>query len=331
MPVDVLRKRGKLDAGVVLALRSWLRRETPDVLHAFQLHPAAWSLLAVRTLPRAQRPVFVAGQRAQLRTGTFDRLLQTAVFEGSDAVAVNTSAVADRIRQEYGLGSERVRYLPNGIDLVDWDERSKRASPLTETGGTLRLAVVGSLRPVKNHQGVLEALSQVSASRRGSWRVYFVGAGTQGSPAALRLHGEIVSRGLENVVRLFPETSEMPALLRSMHGLVLPSLQEGFPNVVLEAMASRLPCIATAVGEVGSLIEEDSTGFLVPPGNAALLARALVRLWERSEPERRAMGERARRRVEERFSLERVAAAHRELYRSLLEGAGSRRREAVAP
>jgi glycosyltransferase involved in cell wall biosynthesis len=125
-------------------------------------------------------------------------------------------------------------------------------------------------------------------------------------------------------VRLVSETPEIPALRRVADAVVLPSLFEGFPNVLLEAMASGLPAVATAVGDVPSLIEEGVTGFLVPSGDAAALALALERLHALGPEARRAMGRAARAQVEARHQLEGVAARHLTLYESLLAASPQR-------
>jgi glycosyltransferase involved in cell wall biosynthesis len=106
--------------------------------------------------------------------------------------------------------------------------------------------------------------------------------------------------------------------MRHLDVLVLPSRFEGFPNVLLEAMASRLPAVATPAGDVPSLMEDGRTGFLVPLGDAAALARALERLEDMGPEGRRALGERARTAVEQRYRIEVVAEQHLALYRRLL-------------
>jgi glycosyltransferase involved in cell wall biosynthesis len=145
-----------------------------------------------------------------------------------------------------------------------------------------------------------------------------VGAETGGQSFAEAIQADIQRRGLGAVVRCVPPTKGIAALFRRLDGLVLPSRHEGFPNVLLEAMASRLPSIATRVGDVGSMLEDGATGFVVDPGDADGLARALVRLRAMSPAERAAMGKQARAVVEARYRMEQVAEQHLELYRRLL-------------
>lgn len=317
VPLTVLRKGGKLDLRLVPRLGAWIRTNKPDVLHAFQLHPAVWGLLALRMVQRAARPAYVAGQRSQLRDGFVERMLQALVFHGSDAITVNATDVMGEIAVRHPRVRTRTLYLPNGIDLEDWDERADRESPVPADREHFHFALIGGLRPAKNHRGLLEAISLVPPERRKKWRVWFVGDETSGGPFADGVRRQIVERGLSEIVRILPATSEVPALMRHLDALVLPSLEEGFPNVLLEAMASRLPCVATRVGEVPQLLGDGEAGFVVPPSDGAALALALERIEDMPEPERRAMGERARRAVETRFSLEAVASRHLALYQEL--------------
>jgi glycosyltransferase involved in cell wall biosynthesis len=102
---------------------------------------------------------------------------------------------------------------------------------------------------------------------------------------------------------------------------VLPSLWEGFPNVLLEAMASRVPAVATRVGEVPRMIADGETGFLVEPGDTEALAAALMRLHALAPAERTAMAARARAVVESRYQIAAIAHAHRDLYAALVRPA----------
>lgn len=130
---------------------------------------------------------------------------------------------------------------------------------------------------------------------------------------------EAVERlGLMETVEIRRPTPEVAAVITRADVLVLPSRYEGFPNVVLEAMASRTLVVAAPVGEVGALIEPGKTGMLFRPGDPADLARVLAHAHALPLGERRAIGEAARRRVEAEFRIEQVAARHVELYDRLL-------------
>lgn len=318
VPIHVLSRRGRFDPGFLWEMRRWLTEQAPDVIHAFQLFPALWLALVHRTLPRRCRPVFVAGERSALLRTPVNEIAQRLVYRGADAVTANAAEVADEIVRRLGVPAERVHYLPNGIDLAGWDARAARPAPIAPEPDCLHLALVGGLRREKNHALLLEALARLDASLRGATRVWLVGGETGGRAYAAWVRAEIARRALGEIVRVVPETPEIPALLRTVDALVLPSLFEGFPNVLLEAMAAGIPAVASSVGDVPSLVEDGATGVLVPAGDADALARAIARLHAMGAEARRTMGRAARARVEARYRISEVAERHRSLYASLL-------------
>lgn len=325
VPVLRLPRRGRFDLRLALRLGRWLARERADVVHAFLLPPALWSWLALRGLPPGRRPRLVAAERSSLIATTRGQaLLQRLVYRGSDAVTANAEPVVEAIHRRLGVPRARLHYIPNGIDLAAWDAEAARPSPIPLEAGRFHLALVGGLRPVKAHELLFEALGRLGPERTRGWRLWCVGGRTAGSAAAERVEAAVAHHGLGDVVRLVPPVQEIAAFMRGLDALVLPSHYEGFPNVVLEAMASRLPVVATSVGDVPSLVEPGATGFRVPPGDAGALAEALERLAALSPYERRALGERGRAAVEARYGMDAVAAAHRRLYAEL-HGARGRR------
>lgn len=322
MTVRLVPKALGFDAGFPLRLRDAFRAESPDLIHAFLLHPSAWGALAVRGLRRRRRPVLVAGERSAIGLGRGSYLVEHFAFRCADAVTANSEAVAAAIRRRHGEPTEGVHYLPNGIDLADWDARAGRPSPIPIQNEQLHVGLIGGLRAEKGHLILLDALSRIPSTVRQSLRVLLVGAETGAHGEAETIRAAISARKLDGVVVTTGATEAVPALLSRLDLLVLPSFYEGFPNVVLEAMASRVPVVASAVGEVPKLVEEGHTGFLVPPGDSAALADAILRVRTLSISERRAMGERARERVEREFQIEDVAAKYLDLYRRLVGSRG---------
>jgi len=320
VPVVRIEKRAKFDPAFPARVARWLAANAPDLVHAFLLNPALWYGLGVQLLPARRRPLFVAGERdTKFADHLLHGLAQRFVYRMSDAVTANSAAAAGAIETRLGIPPSRIHYLPNGIDLAAWDRAAEDPCPFELEAGSFHLALVGRLEPQKDHALLLEALSRIGAERVAGWRVWCVGAETGGQSFAAAIQADIQRRGLGAVVRCVPPTKGIAALFRRLDGLVLPSRHEGFPNVLLEAMASRLPSIATRVGDVGSMLEDGATGFMLEPRDADGLARALVRLHAMSAAERAAMGKRARAVVEARYRMEQVAEQHLELYRCLLQ------------
>lgn len=327
-----LRKRLGFDPTVVMRLRRLLATAPPDVLHAFLPPPCLYGYLATRLLSGPRRPVFVAAERSELRgANTRGLWVERLVYPRSDAVTVNAESVAREIESRLQVSAERVHYIPNGINLAEWDRAAEEECPYDMDPEHFHLALVGGLRAEKNHQVVLEALSMFTARERQGLRVWFVGGETGAPGVAERIRSSIAERRLDAIVRIVPATPRIAAVMRRLDGLVLPSAYEGFPNVLLEAMASRVPGIASRVGDVPSLLEHERTGFIVAPGDAHGLSDALRRLRALAPTARRAMGEQARRTVEQRYRLEAVATRYRVLYESLVAGRAASSRRECAP
>lgn len=327
VPLVRIRKRGRVDPLLGRRIGRWLAKADVDLVHAFLLTPAFWSLAATTRLPRARRPVFVAAERDSLIATTWKlAALQRLVYRNSDAVTVNAECAAREIRTKLGVPLERLHYLPNGIDLARWDAAAAAASPIELEPEAFHLALVGGLRPQKAHVILLHALRALGPETTRRWRIWFVGASTSGARAARRVESQVQQLGLGDVVRFHPPVRNVAGLLKRLGGLILPSLHEGFPNVVLEAMAARIPVVATPVGDVPNLVEDGVTGLLAKIGDANSLAERLLHLSRLSPSERRSMGERARARVESRFSMEAVAQRYAMLYAALV----AHRREVTA-
>jgi glycosyltransferase involved in cell wall biosynthesis len=140
-------------------------------------------------------------------------------------------------------------------------------------------------------------------------RLIMVGDG----PLRQRAIDIIAAAGLGDCAWLPGERTDIPEIMRGLNCFVLPSMAEGISNTILEAMASGLPVIATAVGGNTELVIEKQTGLLIPPSNSAALAQAIVDV--ACNPENGViMGHNARRLVEERYSLSAMVRNYQQMY-----------------
>jgi glycosyltransferase involved in cell wall biosynthesis len=319
IPVTLIPRRWKFDPLLPRNIGLWLDGAGVDLVHAFMTVPALWTLLAVRSLPRRRRPAFVASERDEsIATTRWQAWMQGFVCRGSDAVTANAEIAGRAIVARLGIPSARVHCVPNGIDLDSWDRAAEQPCPFSLEPGCFHLALVGRLELQKNHALLIEALRRIDPARRARWRVWFVGAETGGRAFAASLQGQVVATGLEEQVQFVGRTPAVAALMRAIDCLVLPSRHEGFPNVVLEAMASRRLVVASRVGAVPQLLEDGRTGFVFASEDADDLAAALLRVSELSAAEREALGKRAREVVERRYTIAASADAYERLYESVL-------------
>jgi glycosyltransferase involved in cell wall biosynthesis len=170
------------------------------------------------------------------------------------------------------------------------------------------IGAIGRPRPVKGYSILLEAFSRI-ANDYPEARLLFVGDG----PDQAALESQAISLGLENRATFLGDQVNIPSLLPVLDFLALPSLHEGLGNVALEAMAARLAVIGSRTGGIPEVVLDGETGLLVPPGDPAYLARALVKLIE--DPLlRMRLGAAGRELVEQKYNLQASTARTMQLY-----------------
>jgi glycosyltransferase involved in cell wall biosynthesis len=205
-----------------------------------------------------------------------------------------------------GIPERKIHFIPNGLHLDDFPAALMVPPPPPI------ILTVARFDPVKGHEDLLAAASLV-IERRPDARFVWVGAGGEFEPMRRRVR----VMGLEAAIELPGETDDVLPFLHRAHLFVLPSHQEGVPGSALEAMAARLPVVATRVGGLPEIVDDGITGRLVPPRDTRALAQAILDLLEDST-RCQSMGEAGRRRVERCFSRETFIKAHEKLYRELM-------------
>ncbi len=175
------------------------------------------------------------------------------------------------------------------------------------------IGAAGRLTKVKGFDILIESAKILVESGRNT-KVLIAGEG----PEQDSLQSQIRETGLEDRIQLLGLQEDMSALYSACDVFVLSSRREGSPGVVLEAMASQRPVVATAVGGVPEIIEDGRSGILVPSGRADSLAGAVARLID-DKTVRRQIAERGRQRVVERFDLDQITARYEELYSGVLQ------------
>lgn len=263
-------------AGLAAAAR-FLRAERVDILSC---------LLGITTLfgPWVGRlagvPVVVNNQRNLgywLRGGCRERVYAYNNRHLVDAVLVNSEAAAGELMERFSTPAERIRRIGAGVDTEAIEEAPEADALMRELGleDAPIVGCVGKFTEVKGHEHFLRAAALVH-HRRPDARYLLVGDGPRRAMLA-DLAGEL---GLESVVCFAGARGDVPGILKSMDVFVLPSISEGLPNVVLEAMAAGRPIVATTVGGVPEVVEHGSNGLLVAPGDHEAMARAILEMME---------------------------------------------------
>jgi glycosyltransferase involved in cell wall biosynthesis len=230
----------------------------------------------------------------------------------------------DMLRDFFGgaLLRRRARLLPRGVDTTRFQpETPARLGLRRQLGvpdGELVVACVAHILPVKNQAALVRALPRVPGAR-----LWLAGRALDAEYAS-GLRRLVAELNLGERVAFLDEVRDVPALLAEVDVFALVTRREGrmegCPVALLEAMASGRPCLASDIPGSHDLVENGRSGELVDPGDDEAIAAALARL--AADPSRRAaLGEAARRRVLERFSIEREVAAHEALYSEVLDAA----------
>jgi len=178
---------------------------------------------------------------------------------------------------------------------------------------TILVGHIARYHPVKDHATFLEAASMLSS--RGL-PVHFLMAGRDVNADNEALTSEIKRLGLEKLVTLHGEESDVRKVLAGLDVLCVSSRSEAFPNVIGEAMSCGIPCVTTDVGDAAQVV--GGTGHVVQPGKPGLLADALAAIARLTPEERVRRGLSARARIIERYSLRSMIDEYMRLYGSLL-------------
>lgn len=290
-----------------IELRGHLRKNRVEIAHAFDFYANLTLIPAARL---AGVPVVIGSHRqlGDLMTrGQFRA--QAAAFRWCDAVVCNSQAAANSLAA-VGLPRQKLAVIGNALQVAAFDSRQPA---LERRPGVLRVGMVARMNAhYKNHAGFLRLAATIHAKMP---EVEFVLVGD--GPLRGELEEQAAAVGLGQRTIFLGDRRDIPAVLASLDVAVLTSDSESLSNVILEAMAARLPVVAYDVGGNAELIDQDR-GMLVAAGNESDFANAILRLLSDTRL-REHLGATARRFVEENFGLDRVCRRYEDLYLDLLD------------
>ncbi|MCB1162904.1 glycosyltransferase family 4 protein [bacterium] len=258
-----------------------LHRDAPaDFIVAHYAFPDGYA--AHRLARRHNLPLLVKvrGSDVNLFTRSFlRRRLTMRTLHGADRVVAVSEALKARM-VKLGLPAERIAVMPNGVDRERFAPRDRdacrRALGLPEAPFTFLF--VGTLRTIKGVTTLLQAFRAIPEMQRRKASLILIGDGDLEAD----LRDRIERFGMRDQVRLLPPVphAEVPQWIGACDCLVLPSIMEGYPNVLVEALAAQRPVIASRVGGIPEIVADGASGLLVPPGEPWPLTDAMIRMLE---------------------------------------------------
>jgi sugar transferase (PEP-CTERM/EpsH1 system associated) len=286
--------------------------------HIVQTHNWGTLLEGVVAAKLAGVPIVVHAEHGTIQGGWGRLVTQRFLWRTVQRVLCVSQAHRQRLVETVGFPYERLTLILNGVDVQAFPPRPADKDTIRADLGLeldpIYIGTVGNLRPVKNQALLLQAAQQVCA-RYHNVRVVIIGEGP--------LRGQLVrtaeALGIQKQVCLLGARAEISELLNALDIFVLPSLSEGLPMSVLEAMACGLPVVATDVGGIPEVVVHGQTGLLVSSQDVQQLAAALETLVQQPGL-RLTLGHQGRARVVEHFSLQRMVHDYEGLYKSLMHG-----------
>lgn len=316
VPVVPLGRRPGRDWRLVWRLARELRDRRIDVVHAHQYTPFFYAALARVVSRRDARVILTEHGRhfPDLVSPLRRAVNRFALDHLADAVNACCGFSARALARVDGFSARRIEVLENGIELERYGPAADRAALRRSLGldpARRYVATVARFHPVKDHATLLRGFQHV-ATTRPDVDLLLVGDG----PLRGDLEEQTHALDIAERVRFLGVRSDIPALLNAADLFALTSVSEAASLTILEAMASRLPVVVTAVGGNPEMVRDGVDGLLVPRGDARAAGAAMLRLLD-DLPTAAAMGAAGRARVEQRYQLGQTVENYWRLYQRL--------------
>ena len=290
-----------------------LKKLKPDVVHAQSTTMGIPGILAKRLL---KKPYTVYGRGSEVYLPwLFKTPISKLILRRADVVIALTEDMKTEMQK---ISSRDVAVIPNGIDLESYEDLPTKAAIRDRLGlnsADSIILFVGTLRPVKGLKYLIQAMNIVR-QKDTNVRLILVGDGV-GRQSLERFVKELDLGDRVTFVGKVPN-EKVPEYMSASDVFVLPSLSEGFPVTILEAMASGLPIVATRVRGLPEIVKDGESGFLVEPRNPEQLADRVLTLLK-NEDSRQRMIMNNRNKVQQ-YSWENTVGQLEAIYRRVVKG-----------
>lgn len=291
--------------GVIKKLRTLLKKLHPKTVQCWMYHANVLSSLSVMGLE--QKPKVVWGIHHSLASPK-DESISTKIALGlSKILSKEPSAIiycahsSKQQHADFGFQNANQYVIANGVFLNKFQPNLELHQPTV-------IGFAGRYHTAKGYPYLFETMGLLKNEN-----IIFKIAGSGASLNNMEVKALFEQYQLDSQkVQLLDQVSDMPAFYQSIDAFLMTSITEGFPNVLVEAMASGLPCISTDVGDAKYIVQD--LGSIVPPRNAQALADAILAYAQKTQVEKQALKQLTRERVEQNFSIATVSRQYMQVW-----------------
>ncbi len=289
-----------------------IKEINPDIIHAQGISTSGISGFTAYLIKKSLKiPYVVYGRGGDVYPFKVEKILVKAILNNADSIIALTEHMK---REMQKISAKNILVIPNGIDMARFNDQSPDFSDSLNSKEK-KIIFVGNLRPEKGLNYLIEAVLHIS-KKDINIQLLVVGDGPQRESlekmvTKLNINDKVTFSGKT-------DTNRVPVYLKNSDVFVLPSLHEGFPNVLLEAMASGLPVVASDVCGINEIIEDNKNGFLVKPQNSKEIAEKILLLLDNRYLRENICKE--NRKKASRYSWQRTVHMLENVYSSTLKG-----------
>ncbi|RKY33042.1 MAG: lipopolysaccharide heptosyltransferase II [Candidatus Omnitrophota bacterium] len=290
---------------MIFELAKIIRKEDVDIIHARSRVPGWIAYFASRITGK----VFITTCHGYYRKNFF-----SSVMGWGKRVIVLSNVIARHMIDDFAVPYERIKLIPRSVDL----EKFKFIPPDNRNANEFHVGIVGRLTPLKGHLHFIKAMARVSQETPGL-KIWIVGDAPDSKSAYREQIQDLTKRyGLWQRTQFLGVQKDIPAIMADLDVLVLATTtHEAFGRVIIEAQASGVCVVATRVGGVVDIIEDNQTGLLVPPAEPISMAEAVIKIYK-DKNLRSNLASRAYEKVKEKYNLGLMADKTEEVYEDAL-------------
>jgi len=291
--------------GTFQKLHTLLKKLSPETVQCWMYHANVLTSLSVISLK--QKPNVIWGIHHSLASPKEESISTKIALSLSKFLSKQPKAIiycahsSLQQHQAFGFNSSNSYVIANGVYLDKFQPNPELHDPIV-------IGFAGRYHTAKGYPYLFETMGLLKNEN-----IIFKIAGSGASFNNNEVKALFEQYQLDSQkVQLLAQVSDMPTFYQSIDVFLMTSITEGFPNVLVEAMASGLPCISTDVGDAKYIVQD--LGAIVPPRNPQALADAILQYAQKSQAEKQALKQATRERVEQNFSIEKVSEQYKAVW-----------------